>query len=440
MRHPVTRPALAVIVTVALVLLLGLLPSATVPGVPVEVTGTRTLACPAGDPATLATTVRAGAADALTSRLVGQAQSTTASRTLVATAVAQPVVLTGGSSLGGVAQAAVSAGTSRGLWLAPCRAPSADLWFPGVLSNASERAVIELVNVDPTQAVVDVTVLGKDGRVTAPGARGVGVPGNSVRLVFLEPLFTSPDPVGLQVRTSEGRIAATVRLLGAAGGDWAAAATAPSTTAVVPVVPDGDGARTLVVTNPGTRRAAVTVEVFDRSSAFAPAGADTFEVNAESTLAVPLEGALRGALVGLRLTSTQPVAAAVRVAIAGDLALVEAGSPLASPARIPFVAEAQLIVTNAGTSAGVVTLTTRDAEGAVVDSSRTEVGAGRLMPLPLTGDRTASFELTSDNPDIRGALLVTRSGTVPGVAVAVLGGGGTGTASLDPSLDPALAR
>ena len=30
MRHPVTRPALAVIVTVALVLLLGLLPSATV--------------------------------------------------------------------------------------------------------------------------------------------------------------------------------------------------------------------------------------------------------------------------------------------------------------------------------------------------------------------------------------------------------------------------
>ena len=98
MRHPVTRPALAVIVTVALVLLLGLLPSATVPGVPVEVTGTRTLACPAGDPATLATTVRAGAADALTSRLVGQAQSTTASRTLVATAGAHTTPRSNNSS------------------------------------------------------------------------------------------------------------------------------------------------------------------------------------------------------------------------------------------------------------------------------------------------------------------------------------------------------
>ncbi|HQE32467.1 MAG TPA: DUF5719 family protein [Propionibacteriaceae bacterium] len=439
MRHPLFRPAIAVAATLALVLVLGLLPSGRVAGAPIQVASARTLACVAGDPTTLTTTVLAGSADAFRHRLVGETSLGT-TQTFLKAPVGKPMVLSGSASLGGLSQSTMPTGVYRGLWLAPCRAPAGEHWFPGVMSSTSERAAVELTNVDATQAVVDVTILGKDGRVTAPGARGLAVPGNSTRVVYLEPLLTTGDPLGIQVRASEGRIAATVRMSSDAGGDWSTGAATPAVTAVVPLVPGGEGARTLVVTNPGNRRATVTVEVSDKTSNFAPSGADTFDVNAESTVAIPLEGALKGAAVGLRLTSTQPVAAAVRAASDGDIAVIGSGSGLTGTVQMPVVEGAQLFVTNPGDAVATVTLVTRTAEGGVVDTSRTQVEPGRSLPLPLTGDRTATFELSADRPDVRGAMWVGRTATQVGLAVAVLGGGSAGPASYDPTLEPGLSR
>ncbi len=439
MRNPVVRPLVAVVATVVLALLLGLLPTGRIPVRAVTVVGTRTLACPAGDLTTLPTTVLAGAADGIRSRLLGEGSPGTAQTYLKAPAP-QAMVLSGAATLGGVSTSAMATGVYRGVWLAPCRAPAAEAWFTGVFSSATERSAVELVNVDPTQAVVDVTILGRDGRVTAPGARGLTVPANSSRVVYLEPLLTSPDPLGIQVRASEGRVAATVRMSGDAGGDWAVPTAAPSTTQVVPLVPGGDGARTLLVTNPGNRRVSVTVQVLGQESAFAPAGADSFDVNAESTLAVPLETALKGEAVGLLVTSTQPVASAVRVAVPGDFAVIGAGSPLAGDAHVPVLPGTQLGLTNAGAAVATVTVTTRSVEGGVVDSARLELGAGRSLVLPITGDRTATVQVSSDSADVRGLLTLTKSGEQSGLAVAVLGGAGGAAGASDPTLDPGLTR
>lgn len=439
MRRPILAPVVALVATVAVALLLGLLPSGQVAGAPVTVTGTRALSCPAGEPATLATTVLAGSADGISARALGEGTTGTA-QFFLKTPVQKPTVLSGGATVAGLSQSDVASGVNKGLWLAPCRQPGAELWFSGVLSSNAERSAVDLVNIDPTQAIVDVMILGRDGRVGAAGARGLTVPGNSSRTVFLEPLLTSADPVGLQVRTSQGRVAATVRMSGSAGGDWAVPAAPPATTQVIPVVPGGDGARTLIVTNPGSRRVSVKVEALDTTSAFGPAGADSFDVNAESTLAVPLEAALKGTTVALRVTATQPVVTGVRVITGGDLALVGAGGPLGSPAWVPAVPGAQLVVSNAGTSAATVTVTTRSAEGTRLDSSSSQVDAGRSLSLPVTGDRTATFEVTADSTEVRGALVATSSGGRPGVAVVVLGGGGTGAVTFDPTVEVTLNR
>ncbi len=254
----------------------------------------------------------------------------------------------------------------------------------------------------------------------------------------LEPLVILPDPLGLRVQVASGRVTATVRASGDAGSDWTSPATAAASTLVVAGVPGGEGARTLVVTNPSDRRATVSVEVLGSDSSFAPAGADTFEVNAESTVAVPLEGALAGEVVGLRLTSTQPIMAGVRVRSGDDVAVVPASGPATGEARVPAIAGSEVVVSNGGVVPAPVTLTTRDAAGAEVDSTRVEVGAGRSTRLPVTGDRTATVELTGGT--VQAVVLVTRLGTQEGIAVVPLDGGGATGVEVTPSRDVSLPR
>jgi hypothetical protein len=437
---PELRPVVAVVATLALVLLLGLVPTRAPSISAVSVSGTRALACTAGDETILSTTIKGAAADGVTARSLAESSQPMSAATLLSTAAPQPLVLRGSASLGGVSVSSTAAGEYRGLWLAPCVAPTAEQWFPGVMSSPTERTAVQLMNIDQAQAIVDVAIFGRDGRIVAPGARGLTVPGNTIRVLYLEPLLTTADPVGVQVRASQGRVAATVRLSGQTGGDWAVAAAPPATNQVVPLVPGGDGSRTLVVTNPGLRRASVTVEVLDTTNAFAPAGADTFEVNAESTVAIPLEAALRGSTVGLRVTSTQPVTSGVRIGTASDIALIGSTNRLASPAQVPLIGGSELLVTNGGGTRATVTLITRTADGIVVDTSRTDIEPNRSMPLPLTGDRTATFELTSDNIDVRAAVVTRTIGTVTGIAVLPLGGAGVRAASFDPVLDPGITR
>ena len=95
------------------------------------------------------------------------------------------------------------------------------------------------------------------------------------------------------------------------GADWQVPASAPATTAVIPGVPEGEGGRQLVVTNPTEARATVQVQVLGLQGPYAPTGAEIVELAPESTATVDLVTGLAGESGTVKLTSDQPVTGAV---------------------------------------------------------------------------------------------------------------------------------
>ena len=83
----------------------------------------------------------------------------------------------------------------------------------------------------------------------------------------------------MSVRASTGRVSAVAlnrRSLDFAptGADWQVSAVPPAHSVVIPGIPEGSGTRTLLVANPGTNRAQVSVSVLGAAGGFAPAGAE----------------------------------------------------------------------------------------------------------------------------------------------------------------------
>ncbi len=433
------RAVLAALVLAVLVTGLSVLRSKETAQTPVAVTGAQSLVCPVTDPTVLSTTVRAAAVSQVKGRVVG----TTDARAVPAAGAVgpgDPYVVTGDQSLAGLSTAGTASGPLKGLWAGGCAAPTVEQTFPGLVSDATRRATLVITNPDPRQATVDVTLLGRTGRVQAPGARGIVVLGNSTRALSLEPLVQSGDPLTAVVRTSTGRVATYARVEGPSGADWVSTAASPAAVGVVTGVPGGDGPRTLVLANPGTRRATVSVEVLTADRTFVAAGADRVEVGAESTVSVPLEKALLGEVVGLRVTSTQPVTAAVWASTAaegGDLAVAAVRPAFAGRSVLPVTPDSVVVATNAGDTAAPVTLTLRDPSGGLRDASTTSIPPGTTQQLPLTGGGTVEIDSPSDG--VRIALLVTKVGDVSGLGVVPLGPGGLAETSLTPRVDPGLA-
>ena len=132
---------------------------------------------------------------------------------------------------------------------------------------------------------------------------------------------------------------------------------APARSVVIPGIPEGAGTRTLVVANPGSNRATVSVNVLGVDGAFAPAGAEKLEVPPESTAEISVAPGLAGAAAGIQLTSDQPVTGSVISEAIGtdalpDLAVQSATAPIVRTGVVPLVhldkTEAELVLSNGG--------------------------------------------------------------------------------------------
>lgn len=216
----------------------------------------------------------------------------------------------------GTTRTAAATGSDRGLSMMSCTRPAASHWFAGVTASAAGAAELVLLNADNTDAAVDIAVHGESGRLPAPGSRGIIVGARSSRVVPLGPLFTSEQPVSLHVTTSAGRVATAVRqrmLSGTApaGSDWLPPTADPATQVIIPGLPAGPGGRELVLLNPGERTASVALTVLGSSGPTAIPGFETIDLPAGTSRSVPIGSALAQSAAGLRLTSEQPVTAAV---------------------------------------------------------------------------------------------------------------------------------
>lgn len=282
-------------------------------------------------------------------------------------AVARPVEVVGEGVMATAGSAAVlssaATGVDAGLMAAPCLAPGSTHWFSGVAARNADRTELILTNTDDAQAEVDLRFYGEQGRIVVPGGTGLVVEARSSRTVALNSLIKTKFPLSLAVQASQGRVTAVAKRtrnddLKPTGADWQLPSSAPAATVVIPGVPEGEGGRALVVTNPNASRANVQVQVLGPQGPFAPAGAETLELAPESSAMVDLAPGLLGDSGAVKLISDQPVTGSVistsrRSGAQEDLAVQSAAAPLVrtgvSAVATTGAGSSELILSSSGT-------------------------------------------------------------------------------------------
>lgn len=410
-------------------------------------------ACPAAVGDTATTRLTAWASGGVrTAPLADPAAAT--ERTEVAWDAADTVtrVLTAADDPAAVAASAWAGdGPDRGLSALLCPAALGDAWFVGVRSDASHTAELALTNLDSTPAEVSLTILGTDGRVTAAGLRGIQVGARATRRIALGPLLDSGEPAAVRVETTAGRVAGVLRErawegTAARGGLWVGAAAAPATTAVVPGVPGGAGARTLVVTNPGDRVAEVRVDILGDSGAIQIAGAESIDLPGHTTRTLELAPGLGGHAGSVRLTATRDVLAAVRVASTDDAASADAevipaaaGFGATAVARIasPQGSGSVLVLANPTDAAATVRVRATGPDGDTRRDEETVVPAGGSIEISGVAGTDTLWQVETDAPGVVGAVAAAAPvGGVTGWAVVPVAARAASASGPTPTPDP----
>ncbi len=221
------------------------------------------------------------------------------------------------SALAGVV-ARQQAGASQGLSSAACVTPGRQWWFVGAGSQLGRGAALLVSNAAEEPARFDIALYSGAGPVPALAGKGIDLgPTSSVRL-RLDALAPDEELLAIQVLATSGRIAAAVRDVAVPsedrprGVDFIPPAQAPGNRLVIAGIPAGDGARDLVLVNPGTQFATVTPRLLTESGPSALDGLATIAVPAGAIIRVDLTRALSGRPGTLDLTSDVPVTGGAR--------------------------------------------------------------------------------------------------------------------------------
>lgn len=416
------RRLVAVGAALAGMLLVGVLgvvlPAGSVPGrAPVAVTGTTRLVCPVpeGEEADLVLTAAAGTQGLGLTTLDGAPVPTeevdgVLTARLPGTSVLTAEGETAGSLAGVVTRA--GGGADPGLSQVLCQPAGGTRWLVGLRGGEDQQAAVVLTNPDERQAVVDLTLADEEGLRQVPGSQDLVVAAGSTVVVDLGPLLVPTGAMSVQVQTTTGRVAALGRQRSTRDGtttssEWVAPTSAPATSVLLPGVPGGEGARRLVLANPGERRAQVRVEALGASAPFVPAGvAGEVDVAPGGTATVTLDEGFSEDATALRVSGSQPVAATLLAETpAGDLAAVPAAAPVVDSAVgvAPADRDALLVLSSAGDVPAVVQVLPLAGQGA-----GEEVTVAPGTSLSLTGEGLGRVEVTSGA--VHGSVVLRRDG------------------------------
>ena len=301
---------------------------------------------------------------------------------------------------------------------AECIVPRPEYWLTGIGAGADHATSLELSNPDQGPAVADITVWGRTGQLDVPTLRGVTVPGGESQVLDLAQLLPRRSELAIHVVVSRGRLGASaldeIPPLGnrPASAGWLPPVAEPATDQLLLGLVGGEGTDTLVLSNPGLDEARVEVRVVTEDASFVPQGQEEIRVSPESVETVTLTETLRrqvgeGAL-GLQVTSTAPVTAALRSVIDEDLVHAPTVTGTQSPvtALVP-PGDARLVLARAGGAGLAVVSAYRDGE--LLEEKRVELtdGSGGIVDLP---EGTDLVRVTPKRTDVAAGVVVTGPG------------------------------
>jgi hypothetical protein len=296
-------------------------------------------------------------------------------------------------------------GPDRGLAGARCATPGTDLWFLGPGPVSADELDLYLTNVDSQPASVDLSALSGEGPLDTTEGRGTPVEPYTTKIIRiggpaegLGDIVKTAADLALRVRTSSGRVAASLRVrIGEKEGiEWLPRSPEPATSLLVPGVPGGAGKRRLLVSVPGEADARIRVQVITADGAFAPQGQDILDAPGKSVTAVALDGALSGKTAAVRLVADRPILAGFAAERGADVAYGTATAPLrtSGPGVVADNRFDSSLVLTAPAGAATVRVTTMNAQGGGAPQE-VRIPAGRTVETKLAapggdgGDDTA---------------------------------------------------
>ena len=111
------------------------------------------------------------------------------------------------------------------LAVSSCPEPANEFWFVGAGASVRHDTTLLVDNPRPGSAIVDITVYGPQGRVKAPGLRGITVAGHSSRTFDLTRVAPANGEVAAHVTTSRGLVSVSASELIVARVPWSLAWT-----------------------------------------------------------------------------------------------------------------------------------------------------------------------------------------------------------------------
>lgn len=352
--------------------------------------------------------------------------------------------------------ATATEGVDAGLAAAPCLSPGTTHWFSGLGATDTDRTELVLTNVDDAQATVDLRFFGPKGRVVVAGSPGQVVQGRSSITVSLSNVAAVDGPLGVAIQASQGRVSAVAKRIRAdglkpVGVDWQVPSAPPAPSVAIPGVPEDEGARELVVTNPGPQRASVAVSVLGLQGPFAPSGAETLDVPPESSATVDLAPGLAAEAATIKLVSDQPVTGAVisssrRSDGQADFAVQSAAPPLvrsgvSAVAAVP-AGVGELVLSNVGTTDAALSFEVLSLAGVVLKTDDVLLGPDSSATRRLTAPAPCYVVVrVPDGAAVTGGVVLTQPvGPVAGLATIPLTSPDVASRAPRTKLDPSVGR
>ena len=281
--------------------------------------------------------------------------------------------------------------TSAGLASVRCGEPGSDLWFvgPGQMGGAAQIQ-LDLMNVDPLPASVDISIITDAGQVQSDGDTGITVPPHQTVTEALSSLAGNASVVAIEVRTSIGRVAADVSETSSHGGtaSWLPSTAPPSTQLVIPGVPPSGGPAGLYIVVPGSANARIKVVSITPQGEHQPFGTQTIDLPGDSASYVPLTPL--GGTAALELTANVPVTAGVLVPGSGLGAFATATAPISEQAVVAGNTTGATVVLSAPAARARVRLTEITATPGATSSQIVTVQSGHTLTVPATPPKGAN--------------------------------------------------
>lgn len=284
-----------------------------------------------------------------------------------------------------------------------CAQPSIGTWFALPGGDDPEGVDLDdltahLSNPEDFRATVNVDVYTADGPSHSTESRGIPLgPGEATELDLAE-LVHSTSAAGVHVRTSTGRVAASLLAEHSSGGtDWVNPTAEPAEDAVVPGLPGGEGVRRLLLAAPGDEP--VTAQVHVLTSERTEEGGDhgtgtpgdpyTVHVPPAASAWLSLEGALKEEPGTVVIEADGEVVAGAVAEFDGgsETAYSAAADPLGMPldtkavlSDVPRDAETEVVVGATDRDTAIVATPVGD-EGDQGDAAKLKIPAGTTQVL-----------------------------------------------------------